>query len=198
MADQISLTMMLKAAGALPRSRAAMAAAVREKRFQAGEDILRQGEVSADVYVLKSGLAKLVYITPEGKEFVKSFIAEGHVVGSLASLINGSASTFSITCLEACHVEAAAYENIRLLSESDPAVLRFSCMLFQQLALKKEIREHDFLCLTPAERYAKFLHEQPGLVGRISQIEIAHYLGITPVALSRIKSRLKQEEGSAD
>lgn len=58
------------------------------------------------------------------------------------------------------------------------------------LAMKKEQREYEFLCLSAAERYLLFCQREAELVPRLSQLDIARYLGITPVALSRIRRRL--------
>lgn len=55
--------------------------------------------------------------------------------------------------------------------------------------LKKEERVTDFLLLEPDKRYKKFIQEYQSVLGRISQIDQAAYLGITNVALSRIKKR---------
>jgi CRP-like cAMP-binding protein len=57
------------------------------------------------------------------------------------------------------------------------------------LALKKERREASFLLLDAGERYEAFLEDFADLVPRLPQYHIASYLGITPVALSRIRSR---------
>jgi CRP-like cAMP-binding protein len=43
--------------------------------------------------------------------------------------------------------------------------------------------------LNASKRYDAFLEEFPGLEQRIPQYQIASYLGITPVQLSRIRKR---------
>jgi len=60
----------------------------------------------------------------------------------------------------------------------------------QWLGLKKEIREYRLLCLSAEEAYKDFLQMNPKLLERLTQVDIARYLGITPIALSRIKKRL--------
>jgi len=58
-----------------------------------------------------------------------------------------------------------------------------------ELAIKKERREYEFLCLSAPQRFALLKQRSPELVSRLTQNDIARYLGITPVALSRIKQR---------
>ena len=69
------------------------------------------------------------------------------------------------------------------------AVSRFQAWLLE----RKRQREEDLLCLSPAARYLAFLEREPGLAGRLALKEVAGYLRITPVALSRIRRRLRAE-----
>ena len=62
------------------------------------------------------------------------------------------------------------------------------------LAIKKERREYEFLCLSAPERFALLKQRDPELVAKLTQNDIARYLGITPVALSRIKQRQSGED----
>ena len=51
-------------------------------------------------------------------------------------------------------------------------------------------REYELLCLSAEERYVRHLDNTPELFDLVTQNEIARYLGVTPVGLSRIKKRL--------
>ena len=186
-----SMTRMLADGGASAETQATLDRVIRTRSLDAGAFLIRQGEPAPNLYFLTKGLMKMFYITVDGKEFVKSFISEGQILGSLAALTEGLESTFSIVCLEPVQVESMPAEVFVDLVESDPGMLRFGYRFFQTLALKKELREHGFLCLAPEVRYRQFVTENPDLAQRITQADIARYLGITPVALSRIRKRLK-------
>jgi NADH dehydrogenase/NADH:ubiquinone oxidoreductase subunit G len=64
-------------------------------------------------------------------------------------------------------------------------------VIAEQLALKKEQREAELLLDDATTRYQRFVIENSHLAGRIAAYHIASYLGITEVALSRIKRSLK-------
>jgi CRP-like cAMP-binding protein len=53
--------------------------------------------------------------------------------------------------------------------------------------LLAERREAALLTLGAKDRYLQFIADYPGLEARVRQYDIASYLGITPVALSRIR-----------
>jgi len=166
-------------------------ASARVHTLEAGEFLIRQGDPAPYIYMIREGLVKMFYITADGKEFVKSFIHEGQFTGSLAAQVEVGESTFSVVCLEPVTVEAVPFAAVKALIDEDPKVLRFFYEFFFALALKKERREYDFLCQTPENRYRQFVDENPQLIGRVTQADIARYLGITPVALSRIRGRTK-------
>ena len=57
-------------------------------------------------------------------------------------------------------------------------------------AMKKERREFELLCLSAEERYKLLLERSPDIAKNVTQNDISRYLGITPVALSRIRKRM--------
>jgi CRP-like cAMP-binding protein len=61
----------------------------------------------------------------------------------------------------------------------------------EQLVLIKEAREKELLLDSLEVRYQRFLKEFPGLANRIPQYHIASFLGVTDVALSRIRKKIK-------
>jgi CRP-like cAMP-binding protein len=56
--------------------------------------------------------------------------------------------------------------------------------------IRKELREYELLCLSAEERYRRLLTNTPALLDKVTQNDIARYLGVTPVGLSRIKTRV--------
>jgi len=157
--------------------------------FEKNSTVIHQGEVCKKVFFIRKGLVKLSYITREGKEFIKSFIQEGEMLGSLYSQLRGGGSTFNAIAIEELEVDSLDYNIFQQLIQENPTLQRFALVFFQQLALKKEIREYEFLCLSAQQRYEKFCEQQPDLIQRIRQADMALYLGITPIALSRMKNR---------
>ena len=160
---------------------------------QKGDLLIRQGEADGSVYLVVTGLMKAYYATLEGKELIKSFIQPGEFIGSLISCRTGEPSTFSLKCLEDCVGRRITFSELQSVAASQPQVADFLTNGLMELAIKKERREYEFLCLSAPERYSLLKKRQPQLVERITQNDIARYLGITPVALSRIKQRERAE-----
>lgn len=159
--------------------------------YQPGQALFNQGDLEPRLFWIKKGLVKLVFFQPDGKEFVKAFLSENDLSGSLMSVVFAQPSPYSCISMEASDVVAIPYEKIKLWVKDYPELRDVELAFMQQLTARKEDREYQFLCLTPEQRYLRFIEQYPQIFSRISQAELAKFLGITPVALSRIKSRNK-------
>jgi len=159
--------------------------------FAAGEHIFRQGDSDGALYMVREGTLKAYYLTEGGREQVKSFLMPGNVIGSLTAAYASEPNTFSLVCLAESTLIRFSFADMRALARENAAIAERMIDLLLSLAMKKERREYEFLCLSAEERYRLLLERSPGLVGKVTQQDIALYLGITPVALSRIKKRIQ-------
>ncbi|RBP51118.1 Crp/Fnr family transcriptional regulator [Arenicella xantha] len=159
-------------------------------RAKKGEHIYRQGDVDRHVYLLQSGLVKAYYLSSDGKEHVKSLLLSGAFIGSLTACHSKQQCSFSLICLENSELYKLSFDDLRSLSRENMEASQFLIDSLLELSMKKERREYEFLCLSAEQRYRLLREREPELIGRVTQNDIARYLGITPVALSRIKARL--------
>ena len=159
------------------------------RQVMKGSFLLRQYEKNQQLFFIERGLIKAFYETKDGKEFIKSFIAEGGFIACMQAVVAGSANAFSVLALEDCVVLEVPTSAFTGPLANDPVIMQKLNQALLQLAMKKERREYEFLCLPPEQRYLAFCEREPGLMARLTQQDIARYLGITPVALSRIRKR---------
>lgn len=144
---------------------------------------LRAGEVATDICFICSGLLRLFYLTEDGQEYNRGFVSENHFCSAHASAILKEPSRFSIQAMEP--TELIVLKQDTLLR--NPFWRELQLLNIEQMFLKKEKKEAQFLLDSPKDRYLSFLQDHPGIASRISDHHIASYLGITPVHLSRIK-----------
>ncbi|MEM7360414.1 MAG: Crp/Fnr family transcriptional regulator [Pseudomonadota bacterium] len=163
-----------------------MGETMRKPKF---EHVFRQGDSDDSLYVLKSGLLKAYYLTLDGKEFVKSFIMPGSLIGSMTACHAKQSCSFSLRCLQDSELVKISADQLKQLALENHQVAGFMLNGLLELSMKKERREYEFLCLSPEQRYQLLVEREPQLLEQVTQNDIARYLGITPVALSRIKNR---------
>ena len=161
-----------------------------ERGFERNEYLVSAGEVADNFYFIIAGLERFFYITEDGKEFNKNFAMENGFAGSFHSLVLGAPCGYYIQALEKTNTIVLPNGLLRELYERHPCWERLGRRNAENLALVKEAREKELL-LDPLEtRYCRFMTEFPGLADRIPQYHIASYLGVTDVALSRIRRKI--------
>lgn len=155
-----------------------------------GSHWVRAGEHTDKLGICVNGLFRLYYTTPDGKEFNKSFCAKLDFVASYSSLLLESPAYFSIQALMDSALILIRFRDFESLYARHICWERLGRLLAEQLYIKKETRERELLLLSAETRYLFFIEQYGHLMHHIPQYHIASYLGITPVALSRIRSKL--------
>jgi CRP-like cAMP-binding protein len=163
--------------------------ALPRRRFEAGATLLRGGDPAAAVWLIERGLARFYFLAADGTERNKSFHAESMwIAGGLPPLVAPSA--YTIEALEPLSVVELSYPELALCQRDFPAVGPVLADALACVFARQSAREAELLTLDAAERYRRFLAEQPLMAARLPLHHVASYLGITNVALSRIRQRL--------
>jgi CRP-like cAMP-binding protein len=155
-----------------------------------GSVLIRQGQESAWLFVLQKGMVKLAYRTAAGDEWIKSFIADTGLFAANDPWSAHAPSRFTAECLEPCDVVHLPLAWAGAQISAEPRLLAAYAGFSAWVRRRKEIREEALLCDSAEERYRAFLATMPDLARRLRQGDIARFMRITPVALSRIKRRI--------
>jgi CRP-like cAMP-binding protein len=74
-----------------------------------------------------------------------------------------------------------------------PSFERFFRILMQNAYIREQLRVIQNLSMPAEERYIKFLEKYPHVAKRVSQKQIASYIGVSPEFLSAMRKRLKKK-----
>ena len=162
----------------------------REIALRAGEHLFAQGDSDSNVDFVKTGLLKAYYIRADGKEHIKSFLPEGSLIGRMVALVDGDACTFSLQAVEEGTAVALPYAKLEQAARVDVDLANALITFLSNYGKRKERREYELLSLSPEDRFAILLQTMPDIADRVSQADMAAYVGVTPQALSRIKRRM--------
>jgi CRP-like cAMP-binding protein len=162
----------------------------RPLRVPRGALLTRAGERPERVAFITRGLVRLVYAAADGRERAYGFRAENELVCAYSAVLRGERSELSIEAIEPCALLVASRVAFDELLAGHPCWREMIAGLTQQLYLRQEARQRELLLEDAASRYLSFVTGQPVLARRLTQAQIASYVGITPVALSRIRARL--------
>jgi CRP-like cAMP-binding protein len=160
-----------------------------EKEFPAHSFLLREGEVSKNMFIIGKGCVRL-WFNKDGKDITCQFFFENEAVSSMESFLYNTPGTFNIETLEPSSIFILSRGNMNKLMEEVPGFHEYMHKVKEERLLYYARMFFSRLQNTPEQRYKKLLEEYPHIVQRVPQHYIASFLGITPVSLSRIRHRL--------
>lgn len=171
------------------REREAFSELVEPRQFRAGTFLLEAGARAEWCHFIDQGLVRELYISSDGKEHTRSFVAEDDVTGSLVDLLSAQPSITFIEALEDTSTLSWRYRSFDALAASCPGLHVLARRWAEGLYVRKTRREHEMLSLSASARYASWLAQHERLDARVQRRALASYLGITPEHLSRLRRR---------
>jgi CRP-like cAMP-binding protein len=156
-----------------------------------GDPLFLAGTRCPQVFVVNAGLIKMLYETAGGDSWVKGFAEPGICFASLTALEPQGCTSFAAYAVVASTVDQIDYAQLQRLVDRHPSWQRLLSNAFKLYGQRKEQRERELLTLSPEQRYVEFLRRHRDVAAVLRQHDIASYVRVTPVALSRIKSRIK-------
>lgn len=153
-----------------------------------GEALLRAGEQAHLVGFVVSGGLREHYVLADGGDRTKGFSLPGWFAGSLSDLISGEASKVWIEAAVPSVLLTLPWAQVRQWQETRPAWTRFGWQVAERLYMMKVEREYELLAMDAAARLEATLARWPTLEQVFSQRDIASYVGVTPVHLSRLRT----------
>jgi CRP-like cAMP-binding protein len=181
-------------------------------RIEAGDVLYSIGETHPYIYFVQRGLCKAQMLT-EGERLTTVFFPEeGDVLASMSALgVEGirrvasrglhprsetlraavrAETVHTVTAIEPTLLLRVNYRVIDHLSTQHMQWARLTTTIALMHATTLQA-DAGWLRSTPEQRYRSLLKEHPGLVQRITQRDLASFLNITDVALSRIAKRVR-------
>ena len=163
------------------------------------EHFLVQGDYPAHLGFVRHGIFREYFSGSNKKEYNLSFCAQGDVAGPYhdaqftdAQFIvpqSVEPSAVSVQALTPGSLLLIPMDEFSRLILTDTAWLKTAREIAHRLLMKKFERENQLLTLSALERYDLLEQRYPQLIQQIPAYHIASYLGITPISLSRLRSR---------
>ena len=163
---------------------------IKRRWFEPGAFLIRAGDMPGEFHFISKGLVQMSYPNQEGQAAVKSFAQEGEMTGPLLAWLANEASPLDIRAIEYTETMALSSTLLPDLLRRHPAWEKIVSGYIEALARRMENRARSFMENTPESRYINFLRDESSLGNRLPLNQVAAYLGITAVSLSRIRRRL--------
>ncbi len=165
---------------------------VREKfrlrLFRKRQYVLQEGDVCTQFNFVVRGCLRTYRIDEKGNTHILQFATENNWINDLGSFHGLTRSSLNIDALEDTVVLQISLEDLISLYKAAPKFDRIFRVLTENAFVRLQERLLQNISSTAEDRYQSFLELYPHLTNRISQVQIAAFLGVTPEFLSRLRS----------
>lgn len=154
--------------------------------------LMQAGEITKYEYFITKGCLKVYTLDEEGAPHISMFAIEDYWTGDLSSFMTKELSRYYIKATEHSELLGISRENYDLLFREIPKFERFYRNLYQKSLISYIRRSNYGISLTAEERYLEFKKKYPQIVSRITQKDLAAYIGITPEFMSKIITKVNR------
>ena len=164
---------------------------LRYKEVRRKEVLQQQGQSCRYINFVHSGALRAYYVDKQGVENSIMFAINDWWVTDMYAYITRQPAMLCIDAIEDSCLLQLRNDDLDKLYIAVPKFERFFRILMQNSYIREQLRVIQNLSLSAEERYLNFISKYPQFVNRISQKQIASYLGITPEFLSAIRKKLR-------
>lgn len=160
------------------------------EKFRKDENFIYRNRRNEKEYFVLKGITKSYLINPDGDEVTISFFSEDSILSPYSTRTSKGLSTFyykALTDIQLASINAGVFENLMI---EDLEIRTFANTVLQNELMLKVEKEIGLVTLTAKERLIEFRRKHRLLENLIPHRDIASYLGITNISLSRLRKDL--------
>lgn len=162
-------------------------------KCEANTVLCNVGEESKYVFFIVSGIVRTSTETEKGKIFTRELYTNNQFCGPMSDMIKNKPSSYLYETLTDCEIIRSEHKEVQKLYDEHPDLMRFEIKMLEFTYIKMEKTIISLGTKDAKERYLSLLNRIEGIEYLIPQYQIASYLGITPIQLSRIRKGLKEK-----
>lgn len=163
---------------------------LKERTIKRRQFILQESDVCTHNTFVVEGCFRMYYLDRQGKEHNLQFAIENWWIGDIGSFHSGEPSKLFIEAIENSKIFQIKKEDQLNLFEQHPKFNRIFRVLAENAMVSLQNRILQSISSTAEERYLDFVERYPHFFNRISNVQIASFLGVTPEFLSTIRKKI--------
>ena len=160
----------------------------RVRSYEKGSKIVKMSEINRKLYFIDEGMLKVSFFKDD-REFVMNFFSQHEFCAVLDSLVNDQPSNYVITAIANVSLTEIDYPKLNKLAARYQSFEQINSRLTAMATGHMMNRIRELLEADATERYRNFIEKKGHLLNLISLKDLAGYLGISQVSLSRIRAK---------
>ena len=158
------------------------------------EIILKSGGTDRKAFMILKGTVRGYIMNDDGVEKNVLLRSEGIFVGDVWLLFKNELQRQTYEAIGETHLLIINFEEFEELAFRNQKIMALYLNILKEAVLNLSYRVESLITMTNEERYIDLLKKNPQFLKSAYSKHVANYLGITPVSLSRIISRVKKHK----
>lgn len=163
---------------------------LKERSIKRKQFILSEGDVCAHYNFVLEGCFRMYKVDEKGNEHNLQFAVERGWIADIGSFHSEKPSELYIEAMEQSVILQIAKADLLYLYTTHTVFDRIFRVLVENAFISMQKRVLQNISATAEERYLDFLKSYPKLTNRISNVQIASFIGVTPEFLSKIRKEI--------
>ena len=159
--------------------------------YEKGDVFIDRGKKNNKEYFVYEGICRSFLLNPEGEEVTISYFLEGGILSPNKTRTANQISHLNFQALTKLTIASLNAEKFEQLMINHLDIRGFGNGVLQNELLAKVEKEIALASLNAKERLILFRERYHFLENLISHADIASYLGITNISLSRLRRELR-------
>jgi len=148
------------------------------------------GEIPTKIFLLTKGVLRSFYSSESGKDHNRRIYTAYSFAAPIINFLKKQPSDLTFETLTDCNLFEIDLNKFYTLKQEDTYINQLYTKVLEQQIVTYEERYRDLILLNATERYLNLRKQIPDIDQLIPQYQIASYINITPVQLSRIRKSL--------
>jgi CRP-like cAMP-binding protein len=161
-----------------------------QKEIKKKNFLLRKGEICKFEGFVTKGIFRVYHIDKNGAEQILYFAIENWWIADIDSFTNEKPSQLFIEALEDSEVLLISKKDKEFAYANFSKIEKLFRVMTQKTHVALQRRMIDNLSKAADQRYLDFIERYPQLQQRLSNLQIAAYLGISHEFLSKIRNKI--------
>jgi len=161
-----------------------------ERRIKRRQFILQEGDICKLNTFIVEGCFRMYFVDEKGKEHNIQFAVENWWIGDIGSFHSEEPSKLYIEAIENSVILQIKKQDQLDLFVNYPKFNQIFRVFTENALVAYQRRVLQNISSTAEERYLDFMKRYPYFFNRISNVQIASFLGVTPEFLSTIRKNI--------
>ena len=161
-----------------------------ERKIKRRQFILQEGDVCKLNSFVVEGCFRMYFVDEKGKEHNIQFAVENWWIGDIGSFHSEEPSKLYIEAIENSVILQISKQDQLDLFVNYPKFNQIFRVFTENALVAYQRRVLQNISSTAEERYLDFVKRHPYFFNRISNVQIASFLGVTPEFLSTIRKKI--------